>query len=100
MTAARQGGHVVLGTEAVRDAIRHKRAELLLVARDSAGRRNEILRSADQLADRCLVLGDKEELGRLFGRTTLGVLAVLDRPVADELSFAARCAADLAEAEC
>ena len=92
--------HLALGTEAVREALsgssRHK-LELLLVASDAEGDREELTQAATRLGRGCLVWRNKQELGALFGRALLSIVAVLDAGIASELRHVVRCAAELAE---
>ena len=65
---------------------------------DAGEGQQDLLRSAERLADRCAVYGDKASLGRLFGRELLAVLAITDRAIADAVRAALRCVAELGEA--
>jgi len=86
LLAAQRSGNLTLGTDAVRDRLREQPPALLLVAGDAAGRREELLESARRIGEQCVVYGNKTELGRLFGRSELGVLAVADRGIAGEVA--------------
>jgi uncharacterized protein len=97
LLAARRAHKLVAGTEAVREAIAERRARLLVVAADAEGSRGELERAAERLGRTCLVWNTKLELGRLFSRPTLSILAVLDIGIADELLSVVRAAAELAE---
>jgi predicted RNA-binding protein YlxR (DUF448 family)/ribosomal protein L7Ae-like RNA K-turn-binding protein len=96
LTAAYRSGAAVIGTERVRDVIAAKRAAVLVVAGDATENRQELMRAAERLGGSCLVHGDKASLGRLFGRETVAVVAIVDRDIATELQNAARCAAEIA----
>lgn len=85
LMSARRAGKLAIGTDAVRGKMREQPPALLLVAEDAAGRRDELLESARRLGEMCVVYGNKIELGRLFGRTEVGVLAVADRGIAGEV---------------
>ena len=93
--AAQRSGYAVIGQERVRDAMARREVALLIVAGDAAENREELMRSAERLGGSCLVHADKAELGRLFGRETVAVVAVTERAIAKELQHAARCAAEL-----
>ncbi len=97
LIAARRSKLLVVGTEAVRARMRERPPALLLVARDAAGRRDELVRSAERLGERCLVSFDKTELGRLFGRDEVGVVAITDRGIAEEVVRAAAAISAIAE---
>lgn len=92
LIAAARRKKLAIGTEAVREALRAPAGslvELLVVAADAEGRREELEAAAARLGRRCQVLGSKSSIGRLFGRDEVGVLGVLDRGIADEV---VRCA--------
>jgi predicted RNA-binding protein YlxR (DUF448 family)/ribosomal protein L30E len=90
LSAARRRGLLLLGTEAVRAAMRDGRLELLVVAQDAENRREDLAAVATRLEKRCVVFGTKRSLGHLFGRDEVGVLGVLDPRIGDEI---VRCAA-------
>jgi predicted RNA-binding protein YlxR (DUF448 family)/ribosomal protein L30E len=95
LLAARRSRHIALGTEAVRDAIASRSVQLLLVASDAEGSREELLEAAARLGRDCLVWRNKQELGRLYGRALLSIVAILDAGIASELRHVVRCAAEL-----
>lgn len=97
LTAARRSGSIALGTEAVRAELRRRAPALLLVAEDAAGRREELERTAERLGERCVVFGNKTDLGRLLGRDEVGVLAITDRGIAEEVARAAAAISAIAE---
>jgi ribosomal protein L7Ae-like RNA K-turn-binding protein len=97
LAAAKRSRKLVLGSEAVRTALAARTVQLLLVARDAEGSREELVGSATRLGLRCLVWSDKEELGRLFGRALLSIVGVLDAGIASELRHVVQCATELAE---
>lgn len=88
---------VALGTDAVLMALKGGAVHLLLVAKDAAGRREDLLEESHKRQVVALELSDKSGLGRLTGRATLGVLAILDRQMAREISVCARWLAGLSE---
>lgn len=98
LIAAYRAGHAALGNERVRDAIANQRALLLVVASDASERSAELSAVAQRLGRRCIIHGDKANLGRLFGRDTVAVVAITDSDIAAELQHATDCAALLAEA--
>jgi ribosomal protein L7Ae-like RNA K-turn-binding protein len=100
LLAARRSGSMALGTEAVLRALESgARDALVLFAADAAGKREEIARRADERGARSIVFGTKLELGRLTGRDELGVLAILDAGIAEEVAATAARATQLSEAE-
>jgi predicted RNA-binding protein YlxR (DUF448 family)/ribosomal protein L7Ae-like RNA K-turn-binding protein len=98
LVCAYRSGHAVLGADRARDAMATQRAILLIVAADAADKRQELVAAADRLGKSCIVYADKAKLGGLFGRDTVGVVAVTDVDIAAELQHAMQCAALLAEA--
>lgn len=97
LLAARVAGRLAAGTDAVRQAMTSGDLKILIVARDAAGRRDELMAAAERLGRRCVVFGDKEHLGGLLGRASLGVVAVLHEDIAAEVSDALQSLAELAE---
>ncbi len=95
LLAARRAKLMAMGTESVRDSMTARKAQLLIVAADAEGSRGDLQRAAERLGRSCLVWSTKDGLGRLFGRTTLSVLAILDTGIADALRRALECAAEL-----
>jgi uncharacterized protein len=98
LMGAYRGGHAVIGADRARDAMSTQRAVLLIVAADAADKRQELVAAAERLGKSCIVYSDKAKLGGLFGRETVGVVAVTDVDIAAELQHAMQCAALLAEA--
>jgi ribosomal protein L7Ae-like RNA K-turn-binding protein len=88
---------LAMGTDVVREAVTAGAAHLLLVAKDAAGRRGDILEQAGRANVPVIELFDKATLGRLSGKDTLGFLAVLDGRMAREISASARWLAGLSE---
>jgi len=95
LIAASRRNMLVIGTDAVREALRPSektgevRIEVLVVASDAEGRREELEAGAARMGRRCCVIGTKNSLGRLFGRDEVGVLGILDSRIGDEV---VRCA--------
>lgn len=99
LLAAFRNGTVAVGTDAVRQALTEARVRVLLVAGDAAGRREELWSQAERLGNRCVTYGTKSKLGRLFGRSEVGVMAILDPRIAKEVAATAARAMQLSE-EC
>lgn len=99
LLSAHRGGHAAVGTDAVREAMGRGQARMLVVAADAANRRDELEALAARLGGRCVVLSTKERLGRLLGREEVGVVAVKEPGIADELGLAADRARLLTEDE-
>jgi predicted RNA-binding protein YlxR (DUF448 family)/ribosomal protein L30E len=100
LQAAYRARKLVIGTEATRSALNASEVQLLLIAEDAEGSREDLVKAAERLfpdGARCLVWSNKEELGRLFGRAMLSIAGVLDTGIATELRHVLRCAAELAE---
>ncbi|MFT3921986.1 MAG: DUF448 domain-containing protein [Myxococcales bacterium] len=87
----------VLGTDAVREALLAGAPRLLLVAKDAAGRRDELIPLANAKSVAVIELSKKAELGRLTGKETLGFVAILDAHIAREIAVCARWLAGLSE---
>jgi predicted RNA-binding protein YlxR (DUF448 family) len=88
-----------LGTDSVRAALTTGAAKLLVVAKDAAGRRNELTDVARERGCAAVELADKATLGRLARRGTLGIFAILDAGIAEEVGKSARQLAGLSEDE-
>lgn len=99
LLAALRKRAVALGGDAARAALREGAVATLLLARDGAGRRDELVGLAAERGVPVVEHGTKSKLGRLVGRDELGVLAILDERIASELAAVASRAADLSEAE-
>jgi predicted RNA-binding protein YlxR (DUF448 family) len=120
LAAARRRGWLAQGTDAVLAALGHGspgprhvsnhgapgrgrpsaapcRVSLLLVAKDAAGRRNELVTRASEWRVEVVELFDKAELGRLSGKQELGFVAVLEPRIAREVADSARWLAGLSE---
>ncbi len=83
---------VELGADAVHAALRAGRKGFLLFAEDARGRREELVAEATRRAVPVGTWGTKETLGRVFGRSELGVLLIANDGIAAEL---ARCASSI-----
>ncbi|MET0340608.1 MAG: DUF448 domain-containing protein [Polyangiales bacterium] len=97
LLAAKRRRGLALGTDAVRLALAACTAHVLLVAKDAAGRRDELVAAATEQRVTVIELSTKAELGRLTGKETLGLLAVLDVRIAREIAESARSLAGLSE---
>ncbi|MEY4578601.1 MAG: hypothetical protein RL701_3304 [Pseudomonadota bacterium] len=97
LSAAKRSRKVAIGTDAVRAGIYDHTVQLLLVANDAEGHREELVAAATRLGRSCLVWSNREELGLLFGRAVLSIIGVLDVGIATELRHVVRCATELAE---
>jgi predicted RNA-binding protein YlxR (DUF448 family)/ribosomal protein L30E len=99
LLSAHRARRVAVGTDAVMGALEIREAKLLVSAHDAAGRRNDLEATARRLEIMSIQFDTKEGLGRMFGRAELGVIAVLDAGIADELARAAKRVAALSEDE-
>jgi predicted RNA-binding protein YlxR (DUF448 family) len=97
LLAAQRRRALALGTDATRLAVAACTAHLLLVAKDAAGRRDDIVAFATERSVQVIELSTKDELGHLTGKDSLALLAVLDRQIAREISDSARWLAGLSE---
>ncbi len=90
LSGARRARQVVIGADAVREAIRDGKAALVVVARDAAAAAShtEVQRAiADGLA---VPWSDKARLGALFAKDEVAVCAVQHRGVAEAIASAHR----------
>jgi ribosomal protein L7Ae-like RNA K-turn-binding protein len=87
----------VMGTDAVHEALLAGAPRLLLVAKDAAGRRDELVQQANVRRVPVVELSSKGALGHLTGKETLGFLAILDAHIAREIAASARWLAGLSE---
>ena len=97
LLAAQRRRALALGTDATRLAVAACTAHLLLVAKDAAGRRDDIVAFATERSVQVIELSTKDELGHLTGKDSLALLAVLDDQIAREISDSARWLAGLSE---
>lgn len=85
LLGAHRARKIAVGTDSVRESLAEGRTRLLCVASDAAGRRDELMASAERLGRACVVLGPKADVGRLFGRDEVAVLAIEDGGIAEEV---------------
>lgn len=97
LLAAKRRRALALGTDAARLSLAACTAHLLLVAKDAAGRRDEIVAHARERSVPVIELSEKGQLGHLTGKDTLALLAVLDVQMAREIADSARWLAGLSE---
>lgn len=83
-TAARTG-HAVVGSEAVRDAVRREEAVLLIVAMDAAAAAKHREVELAMESGFAILHGSKKLLGEALGRGEVGVIAVKDDGMAAAL---------------
>ena len=97
MISAWRNRHIAIGREAVRDAINRRSVALLVHAADA--NKGQWVRSeaVTKFSVNSVVFGTKESTGRLFGREAVGVLAILDRGIAESIANAIERCATLAE---
>jgi predicted RNA-binding protein YlxR (DUF448 family)/ribosomal protein L30E len=88
LMAARRSGRLALGSAAVEREIEEERARLLVVARDAraAADASPVVRMIG--AGKAAAWGTKRDLGALFGREEVAVLAVLEPRLAAALKAA------------
>jgi len=98
LLAARRSRYLVIGTDAVRASLRDAAGTpTLVLARDAAGRRDELERLAASSGGACVLFGTKSELGRLLGRDEVAALAITDSGIGAEVERGAARAAELSE---
>ena len=102
LVAAHRSRAATVGTDAVREAMHAPRlgqGALLVVSEDAAGRRDELVASADRLGTACVVFGTKASLGRVFGRGEVAIVLVTDRGIAASIVETSSRMAALSEKE-
>jgi predicted RNA-binding protein YlxR (DUF448 family) len=82
LSSALRRGRLAIGTEAVRSALQANRGDLLVRAKDSRGRGDELARAAVAQGCATVTWGTKASLGEAFKRDELGVLLLMDRGIA------------------
>lgn len=97
LLAALRRRQVSVGTDAVLEALATCPVSLLLVAKDAAGRREDVVARASERRVQVTELFDKASLGRLTQRDELGFVAVLEPQIAREIADSARWLAGLSE---
>jgi 5-formyltetrahydrofolate cyclo-ligase len=76
---AQRAGKVVVGSTAVRNEIRRRKALLLIFAADFSSSARERLLARTENRPPVLEIGTMQEWGHFFGRQQVGVIAVTDR---------------------
>jgi predicted RNA-binding protein YlxR (DUF448 family) len=97
LLAALRRRRATVGTDAVLEALATCPVGLLLVAKDAAGRRSDVIARASERRVRVVELFDQEELGRLTRRDALSFIAVLEPQIAREIADSSRWLAGLSE---
>jgi predicted RNA-binding protein YlxR (DUF448 family) len=82
LSSAARKRSLALGGEAVRAALQANKGDLLIRAKDSRGRGDELARAATALGCATATWGTKASLGDAFARSELGVVLVTDRGIA------------------
>ena len=82
LSSARRTRNLALGTDAVGAALQANQGDLLIRAKDSRGRGDELAHAATALGCATATWGTKASLGDAFTRSELGVLLVTDRGIA------------------
>ncbi|HMI92544.1 MAG TPA: DUF448 domain-containing protein [Polyangiales bacterium] len=95
LAAAHRTRGAAVGSERVRDAIAQRSVELLVLAHDAGEGQQDLQQTVERLGGRCALYGDKESLGRLFGRELVAVLAITDPAIAEAARSALRCLGEL-----
>ncbi|NOY89943.1 MAG: DUF448 domain-containing protein [Deltaproteobacteria bacterium] len=95
LLAARRSGQLVIGTDAVADAIGTRSLHLLAIASDARGRRAELLALAEAAGIAAVVWGERAQLGKFFGRAEVAIMGVRDEGMAEALRDATDSIASL-----
>lgn len=97
LSAAQRARSLAVGADAVRSALKANRGDLLIRAKDSRGRGDELARAAATLGCATATWGTKASLGDTFGRAELGVVLVMDRGIAHAVVDCLSCVEALSE---
>ena len=84
-SSAQRSRSLALGGDAVRAALKANKGDLLVRAKDSRGRGDELAHTATALGCATATWGTKASLGDAFARAELGVLLVTDRGIASAI---------------
>ncbi len=82
LSSAQRARSLAVGADAVRSALKANQGDLLIRAKDSRGRGDELARAATALGCATATWGTKASVGDAFGRSELGVVLVTDRGIA------------------
>ena len=82
LSSAQRARSLAVGADAVRSALKANKGDLLIRAKDSRGRGDELARAATALGCATATWGTKASVGDVFGRSELGVILVTDRGIA------------------
>ena len=82
LSSAQRARSLALGADAVRSALKANKGDLLIRAKDSRGRGDELARAATTIGCATATWGTKASVGDAFGRSELGVVLVTDRGIA------------------
>lgn len=85
ITAARQSRRLEVGVAASIEALETTRVPLVLVAVDAGSERKAVEGGGAERARAVRVFGSKAELGRLFRRSEVAMIAVTEPGIAEEL---------------
>ncbi|MBT8468153.1 MAG: DUF448 domain-containing protein [Deltaproteobacteria bacterium] len=82
LSSAQRARSLAVGADAVRSALKANQGDLLIRAKDSRGRADELARAATAIGCATATWGTKASVGDAFGRSELGVVLVTDRGIA------------------
>jgi len=82
LSSAQRARSLALGADAVRSALKANKGDLLIRAKDSRGRGDELAHAATARGCATATWGTKATVGDAFGRSELGVVLVTDRGIA------------------
>ncbi|HEY8346323.1 MAG TPA: ribosomal L7Ae/L30e/S12e/Gadd45 family protein [Symbiobacteriaceae bacterium] len=84
---AQKAGQAASGEVAVEEALRKRRAYLLIVAEDASQRtRERLVELAAAASVPCYVVGTREELGRALGKGHRAAVAITSAPFANGIT--------------
>ncbi|MGB5348148.1 MAG: DUF448 domain-containing protein [Polyangiales bacterium] len=82
LSSAQRARSLAVGADAVRSALKANKGDLLIRAKDSRGRGDELAQAATARGCATATWGTKASVGDAFGRSELGVVLVTDRGIA------------------
>jgi len=85
---ARRAGHLAMGQDAACDALAKDKAQLVVVACDAGSVQKKEIVARAVAEGRAVAWKDKASLGALFGRDEVGIFAVTELGIADQIQEA------------
>lgn len=81
-----KAGKIAYGSDAVEETIKKRKAQLVLVAQDSASRTKENFRILCEKNNiKYIVFGEKESISKAIGKSNKAVIAIKDKNLSSEI---------------